>query len=241
MEVKELEKNNEINLKNNLEKENDQKKFLETTLGKTINAGLDIGIRALLPDFIDEQIINLKDNLFEYGLKDGIKQTIDDAIDLGKSAIGIFTGNFENVNQMQNAVKTGGLIDGVSSLLDTVIDKVKNAGLINYNVANTIKQGKDIILNNVESNIEKTFTEQLTSVEKTNTYISNWKKYFNNHDFNGMQKEYEKLENELKNLVPLENTLNEARTIENLHNLIKNNGQDFNLTQEQLELAEKLK
>ena len=241
MEVNELEKNNEINLNNNLEQEKDQKSFLETTLGKTINAGLDIGIRALLPDFIDEQVINLKDNLFEYGLKDGIKQTIDDAIDLGKSAIGVVTGNFENINQMQSAVETGGLIDGVSSLLDTVIDKVRDAGLINYNVANTIKQGKDVILNNVESNIEKTFTEQLTSVENTNKYINNWKEYFNNQDFNGMEKEYEKLENELKNLVPLENTINEARTIENLHNLIKNNGQNFNLTQEQLELAEKLK
>lgn len=241
MEVNELEKNNEINLKNNLEQEKDQKSFLETTLGKTINAGLDIGIRALLPDFIDEQVINLKDNLFEYGLKDGIKQTIDDAIDLGKSAIGVVTGNFENVNQMQSAVETGGLIDGISSLLDTVIDKVQDAGLINYNVANTIKQGKDVILNNVESNIEKTFTEQLTSVENTNKYINNWKEYFNNQDFSGMEKEYEKLENELKKLVPLENTINEARTIENLHNLIKNNGQNFNLTQEQLELAEKLK
>ena len=241
MEVNELEKNNEINLNNNLEQEKDQKSFLETTLGKTINAGLDIGIRALLPDFIDEQIINLKDNLFEYGLKDGIKQTIDDAIDLGKSAIGIVTGNFENVNQMQSAVETGGLIDGISSLLDTVINKVRDSGLINYNVANTIKQGKDVILNNVESNIEKTFTEQLTSVEKTNTYINNWKEYFNNQDFNGMEKEYKKLENELKNLVPLENTINEARRIENLHNLIKNNGQNFNLTQDQLELAKKLK
>ncbi len=241
MEVKELEKNNEINLENQLEKENEQKSFLETTLGKTINAGLDIGIRALLPDFIDEQIINLKDNLFEYGFKDGIKKTIDDALDLGKSALGIVTGNFENINQMQKAVETGGIIDGVSTLLDTVIDKVKNTGLINVNVANTIKQGKDIILNNVESNIEKTFTEQLTSVENTNNYINNWKEYFKNKDFNGMEIEYEKLENELKKLVPLENTINEARTIENLHNLIKNNGQDFNLTKEQLELAEKLK
>ena len=56
-----------------------------------------------------------------------------------------------------------------------------------------------------------------------------------------MEKEYEKLEKELENLIPLENTINEARTIENLHNLIKNNGQDFNLTKEQLELAEKLR
>ena len=34
--------------------------------------------------------------------------------------------------------------------------------------------------------------------------------------------------------------INEARTIENLHMLIKNNRQDFNLTKEQMELAEKL-
>ena len=34
--------------------------------------------------------------------------------------------------------------------------------------------------------------------------------------------------------------ISEARTIENLHKLIKNNGQDFNLTPEQIELAKKL-
>ena len=33
----------------------------------------------------------------------------------------------------------------------------------------------------------------------------------------------------------------EIREIESIHNLIKNNGQNFNLSKEQLELAEKLK
>ena len=33
---------------------------------------------------------------------------------------------------------------------------------------------------------------------------------------------------------------NKYEKIENLHKLIKNNGKDFNLTQEQIELAEKL-
>ena len=150
--------NNENNIENTLEKE--QKNFLETTLGKIINTGLDIGIRALLPDFIDEQVINLKDNLFEYGLAEGITKTIDDVIDLGKSAIGIFTGNFENVEQMQSAVQSGGLIDGISSLLDTVVNKVMQKGLINYNVASMLTQGKNVILNNIESNIEKTFADQ---------------------------------------------------------------------------------
>ena len=76
--------NNEKNINNNIEIEKEQKNFLETTIGKIVNTGLDIGIRALLPDFIDEQVINLKDNLFEYGFKEGITKTIDDAIDLGK-------------------------------------------------------------------------------------------------------------------------------------------------------------
>ena len=151
---------NNIELNNNLIKENDQKEFLETTLGKTINTAIDIGIRALLPDFVDEQIINIKDNLMNYGLKNGINQTIDDAINLGKSAIGIVTGNFENVSQMQSAIQSGGLIDGVSSLLDTIVDKVSRKGLINNSVAKTIKQGKNIILNNVEKNIETTFNKQ---------------------------------------------------------------------------------
>lgn len=241
MEVNDLEKNNNIELNNNVVNEIEQKNFLETALGKTINTAIDIGIRAILPDFIDEQIINIKDNLLNYGLKEGIDKTIDDAIDLGKSAIGIVTGNFESVSQMQSAVKTGGLIDGISSLLDTVVDKVRETGMINNNVASAIKQGKNVILNNVESNIETTFNKQYETIENTNKYINNWKCYFENKDFIGMEKEYNKIKKGLENLIPIENTINEVKTIQVLHNLIKNNGQNFNLSQEQLELAEKLK
>ena len=241
MEINNLEKNNNINLNNNLVNENDQKNFLETTIGKTINTAVDIGIRALLPDFVEDQIINLKDNLFEYGLKDGIKKTIDDTIDLGKSAIGIVTGNFEDISQMQSAIKAGGLIDGMSSLLDTVIDSVKNAGLINNTIAKTIKQGKNVILNNMENNIEETFQKQYDAIENVNNYIDNWKGYFNSKDFNNMQKEFEKIEKQLEKIAPIEKTINDARSVELLHNLIKNNGQNFDLTHEQLELVEKLK
>lgn len=232
--------NNTIEINNNLNNELEQKNFLETTLGKTINTGIDIGIRALLPDYIEEQIIDLKDNLINYGLKDGIKKSIDDAINIGKSTIGIVTGNFKNINQVQNAIKTGGIIDNVSNLLDDVINKVYSKGLINSTVAKTIKQGKNIILNNVEKNIENTFNRQINSLSYTEKYINNWKEYFNNKNFDGMEKEYKKIEKEINNLIPIEKTISDVRTIENLHKLIKNNGQDFNLTQEQIELAEKL-
>lgn len=232
--------NNSIELNNNLEIEKEQKNFLETTLGKTINTGIDIGIRAILPDYIEEQIIDLKDNLIKYGLKEGIKKSIDDAINIGKSAIGIVSGNFENIAQMQEAIKNGGIIDNVSSLLDSVINKVQSNGLINSTVARTIKQGKNSILNNVEKNIENTFNNQIKALNYTEKYIENWKNYFENKDFNGMEKEYKKIKTEMNYLAPIEKMINEARTIENLHMLIKNNGQDFNLTKEQMELAEKL-
>ena len=177
----------------------------------------------------------------KYGLKDGIKKSIDDAINVGKSTIGIVTGKFDNISQMQEAVKNGGIIDNVSYLLDDVINKVKNAGLINSTIANTIKKGKNSILNNVEKNIENNFNNQIKSLNYTEKYINNWKEFYKNKDFNGMEKEYNKIEKEIKNLAPIEKIMDNVKTIENLHTLIKNNGQDFNLTQEEIELAEKLK
>ena len=230
----------DLNINNNIEIEEKQKSFLEITLGKTINTGIDIGIRTILPDYIEDQIIDLKNNLINYGLKDGIKKSIDDAINLGKSAIGIITGNFENISQVQNAVKSGGIIDNISSLLDNVIDRVETKGVINYTVAKTIKQGKNSILNNVEKNINETFNNQIKALSYTEKYIDNWKKYYNDKNFDGMEKEYKKIEKEYKNLIPIENTINDIRKIENLHNLIKNNGQNFELTQDEKELIEKL-
>jgi hypothetical protein len=62
--------NNNLELNNKIVNENLQKKFLETTLGKTVNTAIDIGLRAILPDFVENQVINLKNNLFNFGLKD---------------------------------------------------------------------------------------------------------------------------------------------------------------------------
>lgn len=54
------------------------------------------------------------------------------------------------------------------------------------------------------------------------------------------EKEYNKIQKALKEIMPLETTIKRARKIENLHNLIKNNGQNFELSDTQLELAERL-
>lgn len=121
------------NIENNLSISSDvtlekQKGFLETTLGKVVNTALDTGIRALLPDIIEEQIIDVKDAIINNGFKAGVEEAISSAVDLGKSAIGIFTGKFENVTQVRNAVKSGGIIDGISNALDYALNFCSNFG-----------------------------------------------------------------------------------------------------------------
>ncbi|MGN1326818.1 MAG: hypothetical protein ACI4VQ_01870 [Clostridia bacterium] len=230
----------ENNLNNPITNEKEQRNFLQTNIGKAINTGLDIGIRYILPDLIEDEVIEIKDAFIENGFKEGIQTAIDSAINLGKSALGIVTGNFENVNQMQTAVKTGGIIDSVSDVLDYTINKVVEKGKINSSVGNVIKQGKNSILNNVTKNIENEFEHQIDNIEQLDKYIDNWKNYFNDKNFEGMEKEYNKINSKIKEIAPIEKTIQNGRTVENLHKLIKNNNQNFDLTQEQLELANML-
>ena len=225
-----------IEMSNNLEKQ--QNKFLNSVLGKTINTALDIGIKAILPEFVEDQVINIKNNLLKYGLSEGIKETINDAIDLGKSAVGVLTGEFENIDQMKDAIKEGGIIDGMSSVLDLAIDKITDKGIINRNISNVLSTGKDVLLRNVEENIEKLFDDQKNQESSIETNIKNWKKAYDNKDFDEMEKAYNKIENLMDKLAPIEKLINEARTIDTIHNLIKNNGYNFDLSEQEKELAQ---
>lgn len=236
-----LENNIELNKNlNEIVSAKEQNTFLNSTLGKVVDSAIDVGLRMVLPDFVEEGVISVKNALLQGGLKEGIDTAINGAINLGKSVLGIFTGKFDDISQARNAIKSGGIIDGISDVLDKVINKTTSSGLINSNIANLISNGKDAILDSVTNKIENEFTNQINSTEKLAKYETNWKEYFANKDFEGMQREYDKIRDKLKELIPIENTLKEARIIENLHTLIKNNGQDFNLSSEQIELAEKL-
>lgn len=216
---------------------NEQKNFLDTTLGKVVNTAVDLGLRWVLPDFVENQVIDVKNSLIRGGLKEGIDKAIDSAVELGKSVTGIFTGKFENVSQAQNAVKNGGIIDGISDALDTALSFTSKQGWIPREVTSMIRQGKNVILDNVSNHIETEFVSQLNSIEKLGKYENNWRNYFQAQNFEGMEREYQKIKDRLKEVLPIEQTIKQARQIENLHLLIKNNGQDFNLSQEQLELA----
>ena len=225
---------------NNLNLEKEQNNFLNSSLGKIINNATDIGLRYILPDLIEEEIIDIKDALIKNGLKEGIQTAVNNAINIGKSALGIVTGKFENVSQIKKAVEQGGLIDTVSDVIDFATNKAQKAGIIDRNVGNIIKSGKNSILNNISSSIEKELINQEKNIKYLDKYSENWKNYYEEKDFEGMQKEYQKMKEKLKEIIPIEETIKKARTIETLHNLIKNNGKNFNLSEQELELIQKL-
>lgn len=231
-----MEIENELNNKI----ENEKNNFLGNIIKGTINNAIDIGLKTILPDLIENQVIDIKNELFENGLKAGIDTAVDSAIDLGKSAVGIFTGNFENMSQVKIAINEGGIVDTISTIIDKVVNKTYLSGHINSSISNTIKTGKNILLNNIVEKISSEMKQQTNSINELGCYVENWKEHYNNKDFNNMEKEYKKILKQLNNAIPIENILKETRKIEILHNLIKNNGNNFNLTKEQKALVDNL-
>ena len=216
-----------------------QKNFLETSLGKVINTGCDIALRAILPNAIEDEIIGIKNVIFTEGIQKGIKTAIDSAINIGKSITGIFTGKFDTVSQAYTAVKSGGIIDSASNIIDTAVKSAKENGLINKTTANIIKKGKNIVKDCLTNSIEEDFMEQVDGVEKVGKYINNWNTYLEQKDLEGMNREYKKITKKLETLLPIESTIQEARAIENVQTLIKNKGNSLNnITEEELKLAQ---
>lgn len=230
----------EINIDENIDLEsenNSQQSFLESTLGKVINFSVDTGLRAILPDIIEDEVVDIKNTFINEGFSEAINKVVDSAINFGKSAIGIVTGNFESVSQAEKAIEKGGIIDGVSNVIDFTVDNVSNLGIIPDEITSIIKKGKDVLLDNVSSNIKKEFKSQTKNIDNLASYTNSWKEGFENQDFSQMEKYIKKIQSTLNKTMPIEKLIEEARAVENLHELIKNNGGNFDLSEEQKELA----
>lgn len=235
-----------IEIDNNINQEitrtikQEQQSFLQTTLGKIVNSAIDIGLKTILPDLIENQIIDIKNTILENGFSAGIKEVIDSSIDTGKSLIGIATGEFENIAQIEMAVKKGGILDQISGLLDYSINFANKRNLIDNNISSVIKKGKNTIISSISNKIEETLTNQIKAVEKVEKNCEKWKESYGNKDFFEMEKSYKLIKNSLSKIIPLENIIKEARAIENMHELIKNNEMNFDLSSETMQLAQKL-
>lgn len=215
-----------------------QNKFMESTIGKVINTGIDLGLRALLPNAIENEVIGIKNVIVNDGFKEGIKAAISTATQIGKNIKGVFTNKFDSVSDAYMAVRSGGIIDTTSKMLDAAVNSAKSNKLISNTTAKVLKQGKNVVKDCLSSRIEESFMEQVDGVEKVGKYIQNWHNYLKQKDVEGMKREYNKINKKIDTLLPLESTLKEARIIENVQTLLKNKGNKFeDITEEELKLA----
>ena len=209
-------------------------------MGKILNSCLDAGIKAVCPNIIDDELIEIKDAVIENGIEGGIKEIITSVKDFGKSALGLITGNFESIEQIELAVKNGGVIDTVSDIIDLAIDSATKNGKIDKDISTLIKKGKKAIVKDFTKSMSEDLLEEQKTLEKIEKYIDEWKEKYEQKDFEGMEKIYKKIERQINKVIPIKNVVENSKIIENLHNLIKNNDGKFELSEEELELAKKL-
>lgn len=236
-----LENINELGNKliNNEELKNIQEGFIQSKIGQIVNSAIDFRLKEILPDFVEDEVIEVKDALFTGGLKEGIDTAIENAINLGKNIVGIFNENFKDIDQVEKSLEKGEIIEGISDSIDFIVNKLEKSNIISTNISELIKNGKNLILGNVDSNIQNEFNSELKSLKKIEKYIKNWEKYYSEKNIEGLNTEFNKIKKQLKNIIPLENIINNVRKIENINQLIKNSD-EFNFDEVYLNIAEKI-
>lgn len=217
-----------------------QENNIKTTISKVINTALEIGLKAVLPDFIEEDVLEIKDKFIQEGFSEGVQEIVDKLQETGKSITGIFTGDFENISQIKKIIQTDGLLDGISDLIDKILKILKEKKIITKDIYTLIKNGKKSILSTVEEELESLYKEDTYSLEKLNQYCEEWKEYYSKKDYEGMSKAMNKISQRLKQSKIVEETINEARNIEKIQEYINESGNIDSLSEDEKELLEKI-
>ena len=220
----------------NLQKTNDKAQGLYTIA----NAGLEIGLKAILPDFIEDDILDIKDKFVQEGFSKGIQEIINKGEDIGKSIQGIFTGKFETVEQIKRLVQTDGILDGASDIIDKVLKSLVNKKKISKSTYNLIKTGKKEILNSLENELEGYYKINEYSLENLSELCQEWKESYKREDYSEMEKNMKKIKQKLNKNLTIE-TIIEARNLEKIQKYIEEKGSLENLTENEKILLEKIK
>ena len=228
-----------MDLTENLNIENNN--FFENTFGNLINNSIESGIRALLPNFIENDVIEIKNTLINQGIPDAVKQLVNKILDLGKNTVDTIKNGLQNIGQLEEVFKDGKLINGVSEIIDYFTNIAEKNNLLSDSIINIIKYGKNIILNEVSSDVKSEINIENENLKKLDNYNKKWREAFDNKNFNAMEKNIKKINKLMENIAPIKEIINESNTIKNLHTLIENNGQKFDISFEENEIAKLLK
>lgn len=225
------EKNLNTQLTNDITKNEiskSQNNFIGDMFKNALNFGVDLGIKALVPDLIEDQVLDIKDAILENGFSDGVSTLMKKVDEFKNSIKGIFTGNFNTIQEIETATKQGGIIKSVSKGLSKGIDAGVKSGAIPKPVGRIIKAGKTTILNEFSSSLESQMKKQMKKFDTLDELNKKWYDALDKRDFDKMSKYTNKISEISKDLVKFSKIIDETKKIEELHNFIKeNNSFDF--------------
>lgn len=227
-----LENINELNKKisDDFSLENIQNNFLKSDIVEIANNVLDVSLKALLPDYMENEVINVKNAFMFEGVQEGINSAVENAINVGKKLLGLENSDFRTIGQAKETLEKGNLIKNISNNINSTINKISDSGNISNDTIETLNNNKEKITNNIKNNINDEFVNQGKSIEKIEKYINKWEEAYINKDLEGLNKQYKKIEKEFNKVLPLENIINNVHKIQNINELIKNSENfDFNL------------
>ena len=226
--------NNELSIENKDDILSKQNNALSEILNNVINWSIDAGLKYILPDSIENDVIKIKNDLLNGNAAQKIIDTIGSVINLGKEKLNNEKKEIINTEDIKKVLQNPDTIKLISDTVETILNNR------DINIQNKERSNKKIIEKNVENNLNNQLERQVNSINKIENYKNEWYKNYENKDFEKINKVYKNIKKELKNIVPIEKLIKETRKIENLNQLIKSKGGDFNITKEELELANKL-
>lgn len=213
---------------------NKQDNALSGILNNVINWSIDAGLRYILPDSIENEVIKIKNDFINGNTAQKIIDNIKEVINFNKE--NKIQKEILNINEIKDFLKNPNTLKFLANTVDEILIKNFQEKDIKIEKNNT----KKIITENIENKLNDEIESQIKSFNKIENYKNEWYKNYENKDLEKMNKTLKKINKEFKKIIPIENTIKEIRKIENLNELINSKGGDFNVTKEERELANRL-
>lgn len=214
--VSTLELNQEIN--------NSQTNFLNNILEKALNFGVNMGIKAITPDFVEDQVIEIKDNIIENGFEKTVSSLVNQVQDFGKNVMGLFNGNFNNSKELEQATKNVELYNMVEQLVNKGIDRAIKSKKINKDLGNFLKDTNSVIVENFSKDLNKSILKENKNFEKLDQYNKDWENAWLDRDIEKMEKALENINKMLEKLTKYKDPIIKADRLNELHNHIVKSG-----------------